>query len=93
MFVFLSCLQKNDSYVRYIVSTSYEVCHDFYIGAKDAKEAAKLAGMVLMHFGYLKSYTKDKYQCSKVFTLYMCFGGFIKFLNLFIAIVIINVHK
>ena len=28
------------------------------MAAKDAKEAAKLVGMVLLHFGYLKPYSK-----------------------------------
>ncbi|CAB3990761.1 DNA helicase [Paramuricea clavata] len=47
---------KQDKYIRYTVTTKYEACLVFEVIAKDTKEAAKLAGVVLMHFGQLKSY-------------------------------------
>lgn len=47
---------QRDKYIRYTVTTKYEASLVLEVMAKDPKEAAKLAGVVLMHFGQLRSY-------------------------------------
>ncbi|CAB4011970.1 Hypothetical predicted protein [Paramuricea clavata] len=50
--------EKSEPYIGYNVFTKHGDCHNLYVAAKDAKEAAKLVGMVLLHFGYVKPYSK-----------------------------------
>ena len=48
--------QRNDSCERFIVATVYEGCRVLEVVAKDARECAKLVGVMLMHYGQLKAY-------------------------------------
>ncbi|CAH3160055.1 unnamed protein product [Porites lobata] len=43
--------QRNDSCERFIVATVYEGCRVLEVVAKDARECAKLVGVMLMHYG------------------------------------------
>ena len=44
-------------YERFIISTRYEGCRVLELAGKDARECAKLAGVMLMHFGQLRAYS------------------------------------
>lgn len=55
--IFPFFLQSQDNeYVTFTAKTQYEGCLILELVTKDAKECAKLAGMMLMHYGYLRRY-------------------------------------
>ncbi|CAB4003286.1 Hypothetical predicted protein [Paramuricea clavata] len=50
-------LQSND-YERFSISTPYEACLAIDLVAECPKECAKLVGMLLMHYGQLRTYSE-----------------------------------
>ena len=55
-----------------MVSCSYAGCAVLEIMAKDPKECAKLAGIILMHFGQLKAYGEGKPEVIEVNKCGLC---------------------